>query len=153
MKTNLILILTFLATSCTNSSFNQISADVQVNVEANLEADIKVGEKIIGTGSESVFLWFFRLPGVRHRASSHSTSLTSSSPSVTNIPMVNTFGFLNQFNIIENAKGEAVHDAITTSKADIIINPKFEITETDYFFFKTVKCKVTGLKGTITKVQ
>ena len=55
--------------------------------------------------------------------------------------------------IVENAKGEAIHDAITTSKADIIINPKFTITETDYFIFKTVKCEVTGLKGTINKVQ
>ena len=33
------------------------------------------------------------------------------------------------------------------------INPKFTITETDYFIFKTVKCEVTGLKGTINKVQ
>ena len=36
-----------------------------------------------------------------------------------------TYGFLNLFNIVEHAKGEAVHDAITRSKADLIINPKF----------------------------
>jgi len=145
LKYYIIIILTFLLNSCTNTSFNQLSSDININIEANLNANIKVGEKISGTGSESSFLWIFRVPGIKYRSSGASTSMTSSYPAGNKI--------LSMFSIVENAKGEAIHDAITTSKADIIINPKFTITENDYFIFRTVKCEVTGLKGTINKVQ
>jgi len=145
LKYYIIILLTIFLNSCTNTSFNQLSSDIDVNVQANLNANVKVGEKISGTGSESSFLWIFRVPGVKYRSSGASTSMTSSFPAGNNI--------LSMFSLVENAKGEAIHDAITTSKADIIINPKFTITETDYLIFKTVKCEVTGLKGTINKVQ
>tara|TARA_B100001094_G_scaffold327021_1_gene384310 strand:- start:1033 stop:1467 length:435 start_codon:yes stop_codon:yes gene_type:complete len=142
---HLTLILFLLLTSCTNTSFNQLTSDVNITVEANLNASIKVGEKITGNGSESSFLWIFRVPGIKYRASGNTSSLTSSNPA--------TYSFMNFFNIVEHAKGEAIHDAITTSKADLIINPKFTIIENDYLLFKTIKCEVTGLKGTINKVQ
>ena len=142
---HIILILLLVLSGCTNMSFNQLTSDVNVNVEANLNASIKVGEKISGNGSESAFLWVFRVPGIKYRASGNTTSLSNSNPS--------SYSFLNFFNIVEHAKGEAIHDAITKSKADLIINPKFSITENDYLLFKTVKCEVTGLKGTINKVQ
>ena len=141
----IIFILFLFLTSCTNTSFNQLTSDVNVKVEANLNASIKVGEKITGNGSESSFLWVFRVPGIKYRASGNTSSLTSSNPA--------THSFMNFLNIVEHAKGEAIHDAITTSKADLIINPKFTIIENDYLLFKTVKCEVTGLKGTINKVQ
>ena len=32
-------------------------------------------------------------------------------------------------------------------------NPKFIITEDDFFLFKTVKCQVTGKKGTIKSIK
>ena len=141
----IILVLLLFLSSCTNTSFNQLTSDVNVKVEANLNASIKVGEKITGSGSESSFLWFFRVPGIKYRASGNTSSLTNSNPA--------SYSFMNFFNIVENAKGEAIHDAITTSKADLIINPKFTIIENDYLLFKTVKCEVSGLKGTINKVQ
>ena len=100
-------------------SFNQLTSDVDVKVEANLEASVKVGEKITGSGSESSFLGIFRIPGVKYRASGNTTSLSNMNPS--------TYSFLNFFNIVEHAKGEAIHDAITSSKADLIINPQFII--------------------------
>ena len=79
--------------------------------------------------------------------------MSYSNPSTYKIPLLSSFSFLDPTTIIENAKGEAVYDAINSSKADIIINPKFLITENDFFFYKTIKCEVTGLKGTIKKVQ
>ena len=126
-------------------SFNQLASDVDVKVEANLNANVKVGEKITGSGSESVFLGIFRVPGIKYRASGNTTSLSNMTPS--------TYGFLNMFNIVEHAKGEAIHDAIQSSSADLIINPQFTITENDYFFYRTVKCDVTGKKGTIKKIK
>ena len=145
MKHYLALIVVVLCTSCTNVSYNQLSGDVDINIKADLNATVTVGEKITGIGSETVVMWLFRMPGTRYRASGNTTSLSNSNPS--------SYSFLNFFNIVEHAKGEAIHDAITKSKADLIINPKFSITENDYLLFKTVKCEVTGLKGTINKVQ
>jgi len=153
MKYYLLVSTILLLNSCTNVSYNQLAGDVSVNVEANLNASITVGEKITGSGSETVLFWFIRFPGTRYRASGNTTSMTSSSPAITRMPIASAFNFLNPYSIIENAKGEAVYDAITSSKADIIINPKYIITENDFFFYKTIKCEVSGLKGTIKKVQ
>ena len=141
----IFIISLIIFTGCTNMSFNQLTSDVDVKVEANLEASVKVGEKITGSGSESSFLGIFRIPGVKYRASGNTTSLSNMNPS--------TYSFLNFFNIVEHAKGEAIHDAITLSNADLIINPKFIITEDDFFLFKTVKCQVTGKKGTIKSIK
>ena len=153
MKKIIALGLVILFSSCTNISQNQLSGDIKVNIEANLDATITVGEKISGNGSETVLFWFIRLPGTRYRASGNTTSMTYSNPAPTQVPFVSSFNFLNSFNIIENAKGEAIYDAMNKSKADIIINPKFVITENDFFFYKTVKCEVSGLKGTVNKVK
>ena len=43
---HIIFILFLFLTSCTNTSFNQLTSNVDVKVEANLNATIKVGEKI-----------------------------------------------------------------------------------------------------------
>ena len=85
MKYYIIILLTIFLNSCTNTSFNQLSSDIDVNVQANLNANVKVGEKISGTGSESSFLWIFRVPGVKYRSSGASTSMTSSFPAGNNI--------------------------------------------------------------------
>ena len=70
------------------------------------------------------------------------------------IPILsNTLNSLNPFNVVEHAKGQAIHDAITSSNADVIINPKFIITEQDFFLYKTVKCEVSGKKGTIKTIK
>ena len=147
-----LLTIIFLS-SCTNLSHSQLAGDVTVNVQANLNAQVTVGEQINGEGSETLLFWFLRFPGTRYRASGSTTSMTSNNPAVQSVPIISSFNMFNPLNIVENAKGEALYDAMSTTNADIIINPKYEIIETDYFFYKTVKCKVTGLKGTIKKVQ
>ena len=150
---NILFIITLILFSCTNVSYNQLSGDIEIDVTANLEADITVGEKITGTGTETTVLFIFRLPGTRYRAEGY-TSMTSNSPASFNTPIFSSFfSSLNPFTVIEHAKGEAVHDAIESSNADLIINPQFKITENDYLFYRTVKCEVTGKKGTIKKIK
>ena len=139
---------------CSNVSYNQLSGNIEVSVKAELEANITVGDNISGTGSETVVLFLFRWPGTRYRAEGGTTALSSSSPSTFKIPILsNTLNSINPFNVVEHAKGQAIHDAITSSNADVIINPKFIITEQDFFFYKTVKCDVTGKKGTIKTIK
>jgi len=150
----IFFILSLLLFSCTNISYNQLSSDIDVNVTANLEATITVGEKITGTGSETTIFFFFRLPGTRYRAEGYTSSMNSASPATLKAPIVSSFtSSLNPFTVIQHAKGEAIHDAIQSSSADLIINPQFTITENDYFFYRTVKCEVTGKKGTIKKIK
>ena len=150
----IFFVLTLILFSCTNVSYNQLSGDIDVNVTANLEADITVGEKITGTGSETIIFFFFRLPGTRYKAEGYTSSMTSSSPSSFKFPILSSsLSSFNPFTAIQHAKGEAIHDAIQSSNADLIINPQFKITENDYFFYKIIKCEVTGKKGTIKKIK
>ena len=145
---------TLILFSFTNVSYNQLAGDIDVKVTADLEANITVGEKISGSGSETVILFLFRLPGTRYKAEGSTMAMNSSSPSKFKVPFFSSaFSFMNPFNVTHHAKGEAVHDAITSSNADLIINPKFIITEQDYFFYKSVKCEVTGRKGTIKSIK
>jgi len=148
------IIITLLITSCTNVSYNQLEGNVDVKITANLNADITVGDKITGSGSETVILWFFRLPGKRFKAEGDVVAYSSESPAKINIPILSSFfNAINVFNVVENAKGQAIHDAITLSNADLIVNPKFTITENDFFIFKSITCEVTGKKGTIKSIK
>jgi len=154
MKYIAIILTTLFLTSCTNVSYNQHLNSLDINVTSNLKADINVGDNISGKGTETVILWFFRLPGKRYKAEGSISAYSTSSPSTTKLPIVSSLlNSINVFNVIENAKGQAIHDALTLSNADLIINPKFTITEDDFFIFKTVKCEVTGKKGTIKSIK
>ncbi len=153
MRYIVIVIILFL-TGCTNVSYNQPNNNLEINITSNLSADITVGDNITGNGTETVILWFFRLPGKRFKAEGNVSTLSTSSPANTKIPIISSLlNSINVFNVIENAKGHAIHDALTLSNADGIINPQFTITEDDFFIFKTVKCTVKGKKGTIKSIK
>ena len=148
------ILLALFSISCTNVSYNQLNGTIDVNISANLNADITVGDNISGSGDETVILWFFRLPGKRFKAEGDVVAFSSSAPSSAKIPVLSSiFNTFNTFNAIENAKGQAIYDAITLSNADLIVNPKFTITEDDFFLFKTIKCEVTGKKGIIKSIK
>ena len=136
---------------CSNVSYNQLTGDIDVTVKSELEATITVGDNISGTGSETVLFFIFRWPGTRYRAEGSTIALNSSSPA--SFFSSGIASSLNPFNIAEHAKGQAIHDAITSSNADVIINPRFTITEQDFFVYKTVRCDVTGKKGTIKTIK
>ena len=131
----IFLILVLFTTSCTNVSYNQLDGNVDINITANLNADITVGDKISGTGSETVILWLFRLPGKRFKSEGGVVAYSSESPAGINIPILSSlFNTINVFNVVENAKGQAIHDAITLSNADLIVNPKFTIQRMIFLF-------------------
>ena len=155
MKRHLSYIsMLLIAFSCSNVSYNQLAGHIDVSVKAELEANITVGDNISGSGSETIVFFIFRWPGTKYRAEGSTTALSTSSPSTFKIPVLsNTLNGLNPFNVIEHAKGQAIYNAITSANADVIINPKFIITEQDFFFYKTVKCEVTGKKGTIKTIK
>ena len=143
----IILMMLLLLAGCTFKNTDHLSSNININVESNLEADINVGEKISGVGHETVIIGIFRVPGTKYSAHGVTSDATLSSKNIGFKP----FSYL--FNSIEFAKGEAVHDAITSSNADLIISPQFIITEEDFFLYKTIKCEVTGWKGTIKTIK
>ena len=149
-KITLMAIMLFMS-NCSNVNYNQLTGNVEVSVKAELDATISVGENISGSGSETVLFFFFRWPGTRYIAESNTVDLNTSSPS--SFLASGVTESLNPFNIVQHAKGQAVYDAISSSNADIIINPKFTITVQDFLFYKTVKCDVTGKKGTIKTIK
>ena len=151
MKKIFFLLFILLITSCSNVSYNQITGDIDVSVKAELDATITVGENISGTGSETVLFFFFRWPGTRYRAEGNTVALSSSSPSSFFVSGITES--LNPFNIVQHAKGQAIYDAVSSSNADLIINPKFTVTIQDFLVYKTVKCDVTGKKGTIKTIK
>tara|TARA_Y100000590_G_scaffold456898_1_gene608390 strand:+ start:800 stop:1261 length:462 start_codon:yes stop_codon:yes gene_type:complete len=150
----IILIGTLYFTGCTHVSYNQPTNNLEINVTSNLTADINVGDEISGKGSETVILWLFRLPGKRFKAEGNIATYSGSNPATVKFPVLSTvLNTFNVFNIVENAKGQAIHDALELSNADVIINPRFTITEDDFFIFKTVKCEVRGKKGTVKSIK
>ena len=151
MKKIIYLLFALVITGCSNVNYNQLTGNIDVTVKAELDATITVGENISGTGSETVLFFVFRWPGTRYRAEGNTVALNSSSPSSFLVSGITES--LNPFNIVEHAKGQAVYDAISTSNADVLINPKFTITIQDFLIYKTVRCEVTGKKGTIKTIK
>ena len=151
MKKLTLMAFALFMSNCSNVGYNQLTGNIDVSVKAELDATISVGENISGTGSETVLFFFFRWPGTRYIAEGNSVDLNSSSPS--SFMASGITESLNPFNIVQHAKGQAVYDAITSSNADVIINPKFTITVQDFLFYKTVKCDVTGKKGTVKTIK
>ena len=145
-KAVLITSLLFLA-GCTLRNSDNLSSQININVESNLEANITVGDKITGVGYETVVLGIFRVPGTRYSAHGVTNNATSASENFTYMPLSYTLNF------VEYAKGEAIYDALTSSNADLIISPQFIITEENFFLYKTIKCEVSGWKGTIKSIK
>ena len=147
MKKIVITSIILLFTGCTLKNSDNLSNSIDINIEANLEASITVGDKITGTGYETIILGVFRVPGTRYSAHGVTTDATSTSENLGYMPISYALNF------IDYAKGEAVHDALTSSNADLIISPQFIITEENFLLYKTIKCEVNGYKGTIKNIK
>ena len=146
-RTLLICSLILLTTGCTFKSSDQLSGNIDLKIESTLEADIKVGEKISGVGYETVVLGIFRIPNTKYTMHGVTSNATSASENFSYKPLS------YMLNFVEFAKGKAVYDAITSTGSDLIINPQFTITEEDFILYKSIKCEVTGWKGTIKTIK
>ena len=118
--------LLFLCTSCSSSHLNSSGLGGTVNVSANidLDANVTVGEEITGTATESYILIF-------------KTSGTSK--------------------YLDNVAGKggtvcsaAAYNAVSSSGADVIINPQYVTTKKTTLFTSKEECTVTGYKGTLS---
>ncbi|MNC56716.1 hypothetical protein D3C75_1063350 [compost metagenome] len=54
---------------------------------------------------------------------------------------------------ISAVKSAAAYKAVKASNADLIVAPRYEISEENYFVFKKVSVTVKGSKGNIRSIR
>jgi hypothetical protein len=140
----LLILLAFVVTGCISTNTNRLSSSLsapQVKAPA-LDANVTVdaNRKITGTSDTTILFGFWRFKG--------------SNKFVQNVNY--SSGTLSKFNPIkgfsakDKAKAAAVYNAVTRHNVDVIVAPRYEINEENYFFVTKYKVKVVGYKGTIT---
>ncbi len=148
MKFVLYAITAIFLTGCSTTYLNDNSGTLVPNITSNLEADIDVDitKKISGEGSVTYLFGFI--------------PLTLKTYSTTGIVYSGSGGSSNPLNMIlsmlpdtDLAKGEAAYNAVKNSNVDIIVDPVFEMTTTNFILFTKQTAKVTGYKGTIKSID
>jgi hypothetical protein len=116
--------------SVLNKSTNAAFFESQANV-APVEAEIEVDDskKIKGNSKSVYLLGILRIAGDNKYANG-------------------VFSSYNPFDIIAPVSAAAAFKAIKSSGADVIVNPQYEVKQTNLILFKTVEATVTGMKGT-----
>lgn len=138
LKIASVALVALLTTGCSSFHQSQPNASLASSVNANLKANIEVGEQITGKSEVAVILGIF--------------DVGTTGKSADGVSYGSGTGGLTSFGTIETAKSEAAYDAVTKSKADIIVMPRYTIQENGFFLYKTINVTVVGLKGTIKSV-
>ena len=109
---------------------------VVTTITSKLFADVDAGPKIEGHASKSCLFWLFcSSPGKYADGVSYNTGSQE---------------FI-YFDIsgAADVKAAAAYDAVTKSKADVIIAPQYVLETTNYLVYKSWDVTVTGYLGTI----
>ncbi|NQD95183.1 hypothetical protein HP532_21250 [Pseudomonas sp. CrR25] len=129
-----------LLTGCASQNVSQPTAPLNGTVATDLKADVKVGESISGQSSVSILFNVFKLGGDSQFADGVTYGGSEG-------------GFALGLDPVASAKSAAAYKAVTSSGADLIVAPRYEVNVEDYFVYKTVSVKVTGKKGTVTAIR
>lgn len=129
-----------LLTGCASQNVSQPTAPLNGEVTTNLKADVKVGETITGQSTVNILFNVFKLGG----DSQFADGVTYGG---------GEGGFALGLDPVASAKSAAAYKAVTTSGADLIVAPRYEVNVEDYFVYKTVNVKVTGKKGTVIAIR
>lgn len=130
------------ATGCVSYNMSQPSAPIDSQVKADLKADVAVGEAITGQSSVNVLFGVFKFGGDSQFADGVSYGGQAS-------------GGLGGLGLdpVAAVKSAAAFKAVKASGADLIVAPRYEVTEEDYFVFKKVSVTVNGNKGNIRSIR
>ena len=133
---SLSLFIMLVGTSCsTTSTASKAVWGPAVYVDdGRLESDVSVGRRIEGEGSATYILGFIPI-GNKY--------------TVEGVWGGGIGSMLTDFLNPQHAKMEATYNAISSSGADMIVEPKYQVTETNFFLWKHVTAKVWGFKGQV----
>jgi len=117
---------------CTGTIISPGSSDLHTYVKTSLSADITTGEEIKGVASAKIILNLFTVGAPSNLADPGQDSLMGVSA-------------------METLRAGARYNALSASKADLIVLPKYTTKINDYLVYKEVEVTVIGYKGTLSK--
>lgn len=130
------------ASGCVSYNVSQPSSPINSRVDANLKADVAVGEAISGQSSVNILFGFFKFGGDSQFADGVAYGAESGG----------AMGGLG-LDPVSAVKSAAAYKAVKASGADLIVAPRYEVTEESYFIFKKVAVTVKGNKGSIRSIR
>ncbi|POF40009.1 hypothetical protein B0D71_23290 [Pseudomonas laurylsulfativorans] len=139
----LLTLSTIIATAsgCVSYNNSQPSSPIDSTVKADLKADIAVGDAISGQSSVNVLFGFLKFGGDSQFADGVSYGGQSGGLSSLGLDPVSA------------VKSAAAYKAVKASGADLIVAPRYEVSEENYFIFKKVSVTVKGNKGNIRSIR
>ncbi|MCX2897462.1 hypothetical protein ORL50_06765 [Pseudomonas mandelii] len=129
------------ATGCVSYNQSQPSSPIDSTVKADLKADIAVGDAISGQSSVNVLFGFLKFGGDSQFADGVAYGGQSGGLSGLGLDPVSA------------VKSAAAYKAVKSSGADLIVAPRYEVNEENYFIFKKVSVTVKGNKGNIRSIR
>ncbi|EPL15928.1 hypothetical protein [Pseudomonas sp. CF161] len=130
------------ASGCVSYNISQPSAPIDSVVKADLKADVAVGEAISGQSSVNILFGFLKFGGDSEFADGVAYGGDGGG----------ALGGLG-FDPVSAVKAAAAYKAVKASGADLIVAPRYEVSEENYFVFKKVAVTVKGNKGNIRSIR
>lgn len=127
---------------CVSYNVSQPSSPIDSTVKADLKANVAVGDAISGQSSVNILFGFLKFGGDNQFADGVSYGGDTAAG----------LGGLG-LDPVSAVKSAAAFKAIKASGADLIVAPRYEINEENYFIFKKVSVTVKGNAGSIRSIQ
>lgn len=128
------------ASGCTSYNISQPSSPIDTQVKADLKADVSVGEAISGQSSVNILFGVLKFGGDSQFADGI-------------VYGGDTGAGLGLLDPVSAVKSAAAYKAVKSSGADLIVAPRYEVSEENYFVFKKVSVIVKGHKGSILSIK
>lgn len=129
-----------LSGGCVSYNVSQPASPIDSSVKADLKADVAVGEAISGQSSVNILFGFLKFGG----DSEFADGVAYGGDTGGNL------GFLDPVSAVKSA---AAYKAVKSSGADLLVAPRYEVSEENYFIFKKVSVTVKGNKGSIRSIR
>tara|TARA_Y100000996_G_C22308991_1_gene555387 strand:- start:15 stop:497 length:483 start_codon:yes stop_codon:yes gene_type:complete len=126
---------------CYNINSTSLAGNIDIETKAYLDANIEVTDRISGSASRTYILGF--IPLTYGKTYSISNIWNDWEPGTLKEGL---FG-------IDPLITEASYMAIKNSNADIIVEPRYEISNENFFLWQHRTCIVTGFKGEISNFK
>ncbi|KMN12857.1 lipoprotein [Pseudomonas weihenstephanensis] len=141
MKFATLSVAIALSGGCVSYNASQPSSPIDSVVKADLKADVAVGETITGQSSVNVLFGIFKFGGDSEFADGVEYGGSTGG------------GLGGALDPVSAVKSAATYKAVKNSGADLIIAPRYEVSEQSYVVFKKVSVTVKGNKGNIRSIR
>ena len=135
LKFQTIIYLSFMLifSGCASTNQSHIYSEIYVSTESELVADIDVNmnEKLTGTATGQYFLGILQISGDNKYADGYGLAVSAEG----------------------KAKAAAAYNAISGSKADILVSPQYVLEVNNQIIMKTITATVSGYGGKFKSIK